>query len=222
MTHPGRRHPAVAGMTGRCVDAAGPRSQGSAMRAGRRSDDGGRNTPVPARPDPLGANDFALMAVLGIVHDEFSTFREIVPAAKSLAGADWQPTADVLAGALEIALSTGLLTSTERGHALTEQGHLHLATLVQAPPTAARGGTARTAAALKVCFLGVLDLEARDLVIDELIRLQEQELHTLLDSCARCPAASICSRLWMAREVERLRGEIAWLSLLKADLEPAS
>jgi len=221
MSRPGRRHPVVAAVAERCVDAAGPGNHGSGVWTGRRRvAAGGRNTPDPVRREPLGANDFALMAVLGIVHEGFTCFSDIVPAAKSLAGADWQPTADVLAGALETALAAGLLTVTDDGHALTDEGDLHLAALVQAPPACARGGTARTAAALKVCFLGVLDAEARDFVIDELARLQEEELQTLLDGCARCPAANMCTRLWMAREVERLRGEITWLSLLKAGLGP--
>jgi hypothetical protein len=156
-----RRHPVVVGMAERCVEAAGARDRPKTARTGRsRPAKDGRNTPEtpePVRRRALGAHDFALMAVLGIVHEGFTRFAEIVPAAKSLAGLDWQPTGDVLAGALENALADGLLIVTEAGYALADEGRLRLAELVQASPATERGGTGRTAAALKVCFLGALD-----------------------------------------------------------------
>jgi Putative AphA-like transcriptional regulator len=214
-----RRHPVVAGMAERCVEAAGPRDRTKVARTGRRrSANNGRNTPEPVQRRTLDARDFALMAVLGIVHEGFTRFSEIVPAAKSLAGLDWQPTGDVLAGALEDALADGLLVATEAGYALAEEGRLRLAELVQAPPATARGGAGRTAAALKVCFLGALDGETRDLVLDDLTRLQQGQLQALLEGCARCPASGVCARMWIAREIERMRSEIAWLGTLKAEL----
>jgi hypothetical protein len=213
------RHPVVVGMAERCVEPAGARDRPKTVRTGRsRPANDGRNTPEPKRRRALGAHDFALMAVLGIVHEGFTRFTEIAPAAKSLAGLDWQPTGDVLAGALEDALADGLLVVTEAGYALAEEGRLRLAELVQASPATERGGTGRTAAALKVCFLGALDGEARDLVLDDLTRLQQGQLQALLDGCARCPASGVCARMWIAREIERMRSEIAWLGKLKAEL----
>lgn len=217
-----RRHPVVVGMAERCVEAAGARDRPKTARTGRsRPAKDGRNTPEtpePVRRRALGAHDFALMAVLGIVHEGFTRFAEIVPAAKSLAGLDWQPTGDVLAGALENALADGLLIVTEAGYALADEGRLRLAELVQASPATERGGTGRTAAALKVCFLGALDGDARDLVLDDLTRLQQGQLQALLDGCARCPASGVCARIWIAREIERMRSEIVWLGTLRAEL----
>lgn len=161
------------------------------------------------------------MAVLGIVHEGFRRFGEIVPAAKSLARPDWQPTADVLANALDGALEERYLAPTKSGYALTRNGRLRLATFVRAPVESARGRTARTATALKVCFLRAVDDNQRDVVIAELARLQEDELRALVEGCAACPSSGRCTRLWIAREIERIRSEIIWLDTLKHELARA-
>jgi len=216
-----RPHPVAAAMAEQRVAAAGPRHV--KVRAGRkRSSRGSHNDPAPNRDRPLASVDFAQMAVLGIVHEGFSTFGEIVPAAKSVARPDWQPTADVLASAVEGALKAGYLDSTGAGYALTRDGHAVLVRYVQAPLASARGRSARTATALKLCFLEALDADQRESVIEDLARLQHAELRALLEGCETCPASGRCTRLWMAREIERIKSEMAWLDTLKVEIADGS
>lgn len=158
------------------------------------------------------------MAVLGIVYEGYQRPAEIVPAARSLASPDWQPTADVLAAALETALAERLLVLTTAGYAITTEGVDSLAALICTPAPSARGAAARTCAALKVCFLGAIHHRQRETVIDELVLLHEKELSALIEGCAGCPASGDCTRLWIAREVERIRSEIDWLSELKVQV----
>ena len=201
--------------------AAGPASQRSGL-AGKRETtipaDGrcGRHGGAPPRRHaPLRPTDFAMLAVLGVVHEGFAAFDDILAAAKALAEPDWQPTADVLAAAMTRALDQALVCKTSAGYAATPDGIGCLRDLLEAPPASSRGAVARTAAALKVCFLGVLDEVSRQDVLDELIVLHRRDLDALVEGCAGCPAAGVCPRLWIAREIARMKSEIAWLCDLK-------
>lgn len=156
-----------------------------------------------------------MLAILGVVQEGFAAFDDILAAAKSLAEPDWQPTADVLASTLTRALDAALVRRTGAGFAVTPGGADRLQDLLEAPPASSRGAAARTAAALKVCFLGVLDNTTRQDVLDELIDLHRRDLDVLIEGCAGCPAAGVCPRLWIAREIARMKSEIAWLCDLK-------
>lgn len=205
-------------------NGAGQPSQGiggAHAAAGPAERDRTNGAGPPGRRAPLRPDDFATLAVLGVVREGCAAFDEVLTAAKALADADWQPTADVLAAAMTRVLDDALLRQGADGFAITDDGEACLKALIEAAPASSRGAAARTAAALKVCFLDVLDPAARQDVLDDLIGLHCRDLDALIDGCGGCPAAGTCPRLWIAREIARMKSEIAWLCDLKQSLPEA-
>ena len=186
----------------------------------------------PAAPDlapDLAPGDLATMAVLGIVNEGFGTLSQVVSAARSLARPDWQPTGEMLAGAVQAALADGLLTaqdtaqdtgreSTEPRLAILEAGLERLRALLRQPLARGRGSLGRTAAALKICFLGALDRTGGCAVIEDLSRSYGGELEALRLGRRACPAGGAFPCRWIDREIERIEQEVAWLQSLQAEL----
>lgn len=177
-----------------------------------------------ARP-AMSPRDLSLFAILGIVNEGFDQLHQVVAGARNFASPDWQPTGEVVAGAVSDAVSAGLLTrrpstasaETER-LAMTSLGRSRLRALLQTPLPARGGAAPRAAMALKVCFLGALPPKARAEVVSDLCHSHRSELDALRTRCARCPAGRRYARCWMDREVERIEQEIVWLERMSSDL----
>lgn len=173
----------------------------------------------------LEPGDLATLAVLGIVNEGFGSLSQVISAARSLARPDWQPTSDMLAGAVQAALQEGLLTirqETVRGGEprleILRAGTIRLQALLRQPPAQGRGSIGRTAAALKICFLGALDRMSGCEVIEDLSRSYRAELEALRHGRSSCPAGGAFPCRWIDREIERIEQEVAWLECLQADL----
>ncbi len=173
----------------------------------------------------LGPADLAALVVLGSVNEGFGAFTEIVFAARSIAGPDWQPTGDVLAGAIERALDQGDLWCADRVETaedvrleISVKGKQRLRELLHQPAPCCRRPLGRVAIALKVCFLGALDFRSGRRILEELSHAHRCELSHLKQGCESCPATRAYARLWMDREIERIEQELTWLDRLRDDL----
>ena len=175
--------------------------------------------------EPLGPNDLATLAVLGIVNEGFRSYADVVAAARSIATADWQPTNDLVASAVNRALEDGHLRRDRRAAkaavprwTISGTGRVRLGELLRRPAACCRSPHGRAATALKICFLGALDRETGCAVLEDLSHLHRAELRRLREGCASCPATRPYARRWMDREIERVEQEIGWLERLQADL----
>ncbi len=215
-----RPQPKAPSANGSCSWIAGPRlqdaSQGNTVRP-----------EAVSRTDraELGPQDLASLVVLGSVNEGFGAFTEIVSAARSIAAPDWQPTGDVLAGAIERALDQEHLWCAENSERaadvrleISAKGKERLRELLHQPAPCCRRPIGRVAVALKVCFLGALDFRSGRQILEELSHAHRCELSHLRRGCESCPAARAYARLWMDREIERIEQELIWLDRLRDDL----
>ena len=191
----------------------------------RHGNTSGSNASRGAGQAELGPRDLAALVVLGSVNEGFGAFTEIVSAARSIAGPEWQPTGDVLAGAIERALDHGHLWCAERAESaedvrleISATGKGRLRELLHQPAPCCRRPIGRVAIALKVCFLGALDFQSGRQILEELSNAHRCELRHLREGCESCPATRAYARLWMDREIERIEQELTWLDRIRADL----
>lgn len=169
--------------------------------------------------------DLAALAVLGIVSEGCATRAEIAGAARAIAAPDWQPTGDLIAGALTRAVDLGHLSGqgvspggTGERFTITSAGAGRLRELLARPVPRCRGPVGRAATALKVCFLGALDQPHGCALLEDLSRRHRGELERLRGAATACPASCRYARVWIDREAQRIEQEVAWLESLRQEL----
>ena len=215
-----RPEPNAQSANGKCSWIAGPRLASAGHGHGVRPE--ALRGPSQAE---LGPQDLAALVVLGSVNEGFGAFTEIVSAARSIGAPDWQPTGDVLAGAIERALDLGHLWCAERVESaedvrleISVKGKERLRELLHQRAPCCRRPLGRVAIALKVCFLGAFDFRSGQQILEELSHAHRCELSHLKQGCETCPATRAYARLWMDREIERIEQELTWLDRLRDDL----
>jgi DNA-binding PadR family transcriptional regulator len=167
------------------------------------------------------------LAVLGVVSERARTTAEVIAAIKRLGGARFRPTSDVIGGRIAALAEAGLLAALP-GAAPGDvrwqpaaRGRAHLQRLLTTPSAAPVNALSALCASLKICFLEMLEPEARHAVLDDLIASHRRvlsEAEGALSGCShRCPLLRRC----FAREVERWESELIWLEALADEVAPA-
>ena len=173
----------------------------------------------------LTANDLVTLTVLGTVFEGYQSYAHVLTAARSIASADWQPTGDLVTGALAKAINDGYLRVRGRTKsirtarfAISSAGKARLRELLSRATPRCRDSLGRVATSLKVCFLGALGTEGACALLDDLSQGHLRELQGLRVGCEACPAAQGFAGRCVGREIERLEQELAWLGRVRADL----
>jgi hypothetical protein len=78
---------------------------------------------------------------------------------------------------------------------------------------------AAVCACLKICFLDLLEPEARDAVVDDLMTAHRRALHQARAALTGCPCRCAFVQRYLAREVERWEAEVGWLEALAGGAE---
>ena len=85
-------------------------------------------------------------------------------------------------------------------------------------PTAA---LAAVCSCLKICFLEMLEPEAREVVSADLLAAHRRGLDEAQGALLGCPCRCVLVQRYLAREVERWESELVWLEGLAGDAASA-
>ena len=161
------------------------------------------------------------LAVLGVVSEQPAGAPEVVAAVRRVGGgASFQPTADVVHGRIAALARAGLLVpasdqaSGQRCWRASQGGRLRLRDLLVLPSGSPGEALAAVCVRLKICFVDMLDREARGAMLDDLLGAHRRELALARAALERRPHPSPFARRCLVRDVERWEAELAWLEAL--------
>jgi hypothetical protein len=137
-----------------------------------------------------------------------------------------QPTSDVVAGRIAVLVETGLLTALpddmpgDVRWRPAASGSAPLQRLLMMPSASPVDALAAVCACLKICFLEMLEPEARDALMVDLRGAHRRALdrHRLRSGC---PCRCVFVQRRLARDVERWEAELIWLEALGSEVAPA-
>lgn len=175
--------------------------------------------------DFLSPNNVLDLAVLGVASERARTAAEVVSVVKRVGGARFQPTTDVIVGRIAALAEAGLLTSmpdaTSGGLRWrpSASGRAHVQRLLMAQSASPADALAAVCACLKICFLEMLEPEARDAVLIDLMAAHRRALSQAQGALSGCPCRCAFVQRYLAREVERWEAELSWLEALAGEIE---
>jgi hypothetical protein len=162
------------------------------------------------------------LAVLGVVSEQPASAPEVVAAIRRIGGgAGFQPTADVVNERIAALARAGLLAPApdqlagRRCWRPSQAGRAGLHDLLMLPNGSPGEALAAVCARLKICFVDMLDPEARGAMLDDLLGAHRRELARAWAALERCEHASPFARHCLARDVERWEAELGWLEALR-------
>ena len=161
------------------------------------------------------------LAVLGVLSEQPAGAAEVVAAVRRVGGARFQPTADVVHGRIAALARAGLLTpASDRGAGqrcwrASHGGRLRLRELLMLPSGSPGEALTEACVRLKICFVGMLDPEARGTMLDDLLGAHRRELAEARAALERSEHASPFARRCLVRDVERWEAELGWLEALR-------
>jgi DNA-binding PadR family transcriptional regulator len=173
----------------------------------------------------LSPNEVLDLAVLGVTSERARTAAEVVAAVKHIGAARFQPIADVIAGRLLALAEAGLLISARRGSSgegawrPSPAGREHMERLALMPSGSPVNALAAVCARLKVCFLELLQPDARQAVIEDLVAAHRRALDEAQTALAGCSCRCAFVQRCLARDVERWQAELCWLEGLAREFE---
>jgi hypothetical protein len=167
------------------------------------------------------------LAVLGVTSTRALTAAEVIAVVKRIGGTRFQPTTEVIGGRIAALAAAGLLLRA-RGDGAgevrwqpTAAGRAHVQRLLMALGGSPVSALAAVCACLRICFLELLEGDARGAVLADLIAGHRRALDlaeaALADCSCRCAYVQRC----LAREVERWQAEVCWLETLVPGVQPA-
>jgi DNA-binding PadR family transcriptional regulator len=181
--------------------------------------------------DFLSPRNVLDLAVLGVASERARTAAEVISVVKRVSGARFQPTADVIAGRIAALAEAGLLTSTpdaapsrasgEIRWLPSASGRARVQRLLMTQSDSPADALAAVCACLKICFLEMLEPDARDAVIVDLMAAHRRALHQAQAALAGCPCRCAFVQRYLARDVERWQSELIWLEALAGEVETA-
>ena len=166
------------------------------------------------------------LAVLGVTSERARTAAEVVAAVKEVGTARFQPVTDVIVGRIDALAEAGLLSSARTGSGgevwrPSPAGRAYMERLLLTPSGPPVHALAAACACLKLCFLKLLQPDAREAVIEDLLAAHRHALghaQAALTGCVwRCPLVQRC----LTRDVERWEAEVCWLDSLAREFETA-
>jgi hypothetical protein len=100
-------------------------------------------------------------------------------------------------------------------------GHAHLQRLLMTPSASPVDALATLCASLKICFLEMLEPEAQDAVMVDLMAAHRRALSQAQAALSTCPCRCVFVQRCLARDVERWEAELIWLEALVGEVAPA-
>ena len=175
----------------------------------------------------LSPRDVLDLAVLGVTNERARTAAEVVAAVKHIGAPRFQPITDVILGRLVALAEAGLLTSAR--YALigevvwrpTAAGQAHIERLLLMPSSSPVDVLAAVCARLKLCFLELLEADAREAVIEDLMAAHRRALDQAQTALTGGPCRCAFVQRWLARDVERWEAELSWLEALASEVATA-
>jgi Putative AphA-like transcriptional regulator len=174
----------------------------------------------------LSPSDVLDLAVLGVTSEHARPVAEVIAVVKRVGGARFQPTAEVIAGRIAALAEAGLLTPVAGAAAgvlwrPSRAGRARVERLLVMQSGSPVSALAAVCASLKICFLEMLEPDARDAVIDGLMAAHRRALHDAQAALAGCPCRCAFVQRYLAHDVERWQAELSWLEALAKDVETA-
>jgi hypothetical protein len=162
------------------------------------------------------------LAVLGVVSEQPASAPEVVAAIRRVGrGASFQPTADVVNGRIAALARAGLLAQApdqlagQRCWRTSQVGRARLRDLLMRPSGSPDEALAGVCARLKICFVDMLEPEARGAMLDDLLGAHRRELARARVALDRCEHSSPFARRCLVCDVERWEAELGWLEALR-------
>ena len=176
--------------------------------------------------DLLSPSQMLDLAVLGVTSERARTAADVVAAVREVGAARLQPVTDVIVGRVGALAAAGLLSlaRSKSGEAVwgpSPAGRAYMERLLLMPSGPPVYALAAACACFKLCFLELLQPDARETVIEDLLATHRHALgqaQAALTGCAwHCPVVQRC----LARDVERWEAELSWLDALAREFETA-
>jgi DNA-binding PadR family transcriptional regulator len=173
----------------------------------------------------LSPSEVLDLAVLGVTREQARTAAEVVAAVKHIGAARFQPITDVIVGRLLALAEAGLLISARSGPSgevawrPSPAGQEHMERLALMPSGSPVNALAAVCASLKLCFLELLQPDAREAVIEDLLAAHRRALGEAQAALIGCPCRCAFVQRWLARDVERWQAELSWLEALASEFE---
>jgi Putative AphA-like transcriptional regulator len=171
------------------------------------------------------------LAVLGVASERPRTTGEVIGVVKRMGGARFQPTTDVIAGRIAALAEAGLLTpvpdgapgraSREMRWRPSASGRTHVQRLLMTQSAPPEHALAAVCACLKICFLEMLEPDARGAVMVDLMAAHRRALNEAQAALTGCPCRCAFVQRYLARDVERWEAELTWLEALAGEVATA-
>jgi DNA-binding PadR family transcriptional regulator len=165
------------------------------------------------------------LAVLGVASERARTTSDVVAAVKQVGAGRFQPVTDVILGRLGALAEAGLLSAARTGSGgeavwrLSLAGRAYMERLLLLPSGPPVDALAAACACLKICFLELLQPDAREAVIEDLLAAHRHALDEAQAALTRCAWRCPLLQRFLARDVERWEAEVGWLDGLAREFE---
>ena len=170
----------------------------------------------------LRSSDYPELATLGVIAYREARISDAAIAVQSLGTIDWTPTVDVIECAFFQSLGSGALVADTDAFGIqrlciTQQGLARLTYLMCCPLQTSLGGLANDGIVLKIYFLGLLDTDARKVVLTDLEKCCRHDIRQVQEKLTRKSPSIGWPPQSLNREITRLKQDISWVYRLKED-----
>jgi len=174
------------------------------------------------RDNSLIPSETVRLAALGLLTEGAKSYAELASEVRHLSARLVGPSLDLLGPSIEL-LKVEELAATVEGEllAITDKGRAELKRLLKASLRGPVGEVNKLIIALKLQFLGVLELEDRLLQVEMLAETFEQELARLNDLRAHLADRRGLLLDWLDHDIAQVADRIAWFHTLLKRLEDA-
>ncbi len=172
------------------------------------------------RDNSLIPSETVRLAALGLLTEGAKSYAELASEVRHLSARLVGPSLDLLGPSIELLKVEELAVPIEGELlAITEKGRAELKRLLKASLRGPVGEVNKLIIALKLQFLGVLDLEDRLLQVEMLAETFEQELARLNDLRAHLADRRGLLFDWLDHDIAQVGDRIAWFHTLLKRLE---
>jgi DNA-binding PadR family transcriptional regulator len=172
------------------------------------------------RDNSLIPSETVRLAALGLLTESAKSYAELASEVRHLSARLVGPSLDLLGPSIELLKVEELAVPIEGELlAITEKGRVELKRLLKASLRGPVGEVNKLIIALKLQFLGVLELEDRLLQVEMLAETFEQELARLNDLRAHLADRPGLLLDWLDHDIAQVGDRIAWFHTLLKRLE---
>ena len=162
------------------------------------------------------------LAALGIAMQRAILYAALVKETRHFTSRYWGATTEVMANSIELLRVEALIATTGEGEdamvAVTDSGREEFRRLMDANIRVPASDFNKLVVALKVRFLHLLEPGEQQIQLDLLVERFEAELTRLEDAERTYGAESGAIGAWIARDIARAEGDVAWCRRLQRRL----